>query len=127
MKTIAGTMDMLVYTDDGKLHIFDFKTKRQNTNGEWSQETIQGYYNQVNIYRQLLEANFPELKGRIETGALIKFFTMYDAPSTDNNNYVEYRYSPDVENQLQARTDENGEFLIFKIKDVLLIIVLLIL
>ena len=115
MKTIAGTMDMLVYTDDGKLHIFDFKTKRQNTNGEWSQETIQGYYNQVNIYRQLLEANFPELKGRIETGALIKFFTMYDAPSTDNNNYVEYRYSPTVENQLQARTNENGEF--FDIQD----------
>ncbi len=111
MKTIAGTMDMLVYTDDGKLHIFDFKTKRQNTDGTWSQETIQGYYNQVNIYRQLLEANFPELKGRIETGALIKFFTMYDAPSTDSNNYVEYRYSPTIENQLQARTDKDGKFI----------------
>lgn len=119
MKTISGTMDMLVYTDDGKLHIFDFKTKRQNTNGEWSQETIQGYYNQVNIYRQLLEANFPELKGRIETGALIKFFTMYDNPSTDSNNYVEYRYSPTIENQLQARTDKNGKFIDIQDKECL--------
>lgn len=40
---------------------------------------------------------------------------MYDAPSTDSNNYVEYRYSPNVENQLQARTNENGEF--FDIQD----------
>ena len=31
------------------------------------------------------------------------------------NNYIEYRYSPNVENQLQARTDENGEF--FDIQD----------
>ena len=106
-KTIAGTMDMIVYTDNGDIYIFDFKTKRMgDTNAEWDEHTINSYYQQVNIYRQLIAANFPNLAGRVKTGALIKFITDYPAPSKD----IKYRENPNVPNQLQVKESEEDDF-----------------
>lgn len=106
-KTIAGTMDMLVYTDTGDIYIFDFKTKRLgNTSGEISEHTLNGYKQQVNIYRQLIEANYPELSGKIKTGGLIKFLVDYPAPGQN----AEYREHPNVPNQLQFRENKEDEF-----------------
>ena len=106
-KTIAGTMDMLVYTDKGEFWIFDFKTKRANNEANISPETLIGYKQQVNIYRQLIEANFPELKGKVHTGSLIKFSVEYPEP----NDNVKYRANPDNSNQLQISTDGGNTYI----------------
>lgn len=106
-KTIAGTMDMIVYTDSGDIYIYDFKTKHLGEdNAVWSENTINGYYRQVNIYRQILIANFPHLAGRIKCGSLIKFITDYPAPSKK----VEYRKHPTIPNQLQVRENKEDNF-----------------
>lgn len=105
-KTIAGTMDMLVYTDKGEFWIFDFKTKRANNNANISPETLVGYKQQVNIYRQLIEANFPELKGKVHTGNLIKFSVEYPKPS----DAVKYRTNPNNSSQLQISTDGGNTY-----------------
>ena len=107
IKTIAGTMDMIVYTDKGDIYIYDFKTKHLGEdNAVWSENTINGYYRQVNIYRQILIANFPHLAGRIKCGSLIKFITDYPAPSKK----VEYRKHPTIPNQLQVRENKEDNF-----------------
>lgn len=102
--TIAGTMDMLVYDADGNLYIFDFKTKR---NGNVNESTKLGYDQQVNIYRQFIEANYPEFKGKVKIGGLIKFTTEYDAPVNhtleDGTKVPNYRMSPTINGQLQYR------------------------
>ena len=106
-KTIAGTMDMIVYTADGDIYIFDFKTKRLGTgSGEISDTTLNGYKQQVNIYRQLIVANNPHLAGRVKTGALIKFITDYPAPTGG----IEYQKHPTIPNQLQVRESKDEEF-----------------
>jgi hypothetical protein len=106
-KTIAGTMDMIVYTADGDIYIFDFKTKRLGTgSGEIDDITVNGYKQQVNIYRQLIVANNPNLAGRVKTGALIKFITDYPAPTGG----VEYQKHPTIPNQLQVRESKDEEF-----------------
>lgn len=108
IKTIAGTMDMIVYTDSGYIYIYDFKTKHLGEdNAVWSENTINGYYRQVNIYRQILTANFPHLAGRIKCGSLIKFITHYPAPSKD----IEYRKHPTIPNQLQVRENKEDDFI----------------
>ena len=105
-KTIAGTMDMIVYTADGDIYIFDFKTKRLGeNNGKIDDNTLNGYKRQVNIYRQLIVANYPQLAGKVKTGGLIKFITDYPAPDK-----VEYRKHPNIPNQLQVREDKDSEF-----------------
>lgn len=106
-KTIAGTMDMIVYTANGDIYIFDFKTKRLGTgSGEIDDITVNGYKQQVNIYRQLIVANNPNLAGRVKTGALIKFITDYPAPTGG----VEYQKHPTIPNQLQVRESKDEEF-----------------
>lgn len=100
-KTIAGTMDMLVYTNTGDIYIYDFKTKRiGESDGNFNEETLHGYTQQLNIYRQLLTAQYPHLIGRIKIGGLIKFNVDYPAPS----DKVQYRQNPNKENQLQINT-----------------------
>ena len=97
--TVAGTMDMLVFDETGNLYIFDFKTKRNSgTGSDLSDYTKEGYNQQVNIYRQLIEANYPEFKGKVHIGGLIKFAVEYPRPTKDN-----YRMSPDKKGQLQYR------------------------
>lgn len=97
--TVAGTMDMLVFDETGNLYIFDFKTKRDSgTGSDLSDYTKEGYDQQVNIYRQLIEVNYPEFKGKVHIGGLIKFAVEYPRPTKDN-----YRMSPDKEGQLQYR------------------------
>lgn len=107
-KTIAGIMDMLVYTDTGDIYIFDFKTKRIGSgDGSIAEHTLVGYKQQVNIYRQLIEENYPELKGKIHTGGLIKFLTDYPAPGPN----AEYRENPEIPNQLQFRENSTDKFI----------------
>ena len=77
-KTIAGTMDMIVVTDTGDIYIYDFKTSRSAVDGKKKL----GYTNQVNLYRRIIETNFPELEGKVHVGGLIVFKVGY-TPSKD--------------------------------------------
>lgn len=107
VKTIAGTMDMIVYTDTGDIYIYDFKTKRiGNGDGNISAETLHGYKQQVNIYRQLIEENYPELKGKVHTGSLIKFNVDYPEP----NDTIKYRTNPNDSSQLQISRDSGKTY-----------------
>lgn len=89
-KTVAGTMDMVVITDDGNIHIYDFKTNRVNNNTNkkqiMSSEKVEGYTKQLNIYKQLIIHSFPDLKDKVKIEGLIVFNTEYPAPS-DNIKY----------------------------------------
>lgn len=98
IKTIAGTMDMLVCTDKGDIFIYDFKTRR---GGIINEETLIGYKEQLNIYRQILESNFPDLKGKIHIGGIIKFIVNYPTPKGN----VKYRENPNNKKQIQITTD----------------------
>lgn len=111
VKTIAGTMDMLVYTDTGDIYIYDFKTRRQELdeskkgfkdleNGKILGDSLHSYSQQINIYRQLLEENYPELKGKVHTGGLIKFAVSYPFGGP-----FSYRTSPNNSAQLQVSTN----------------------
>lgn len=82
-KTVAGTMDMLVYTKSVDFYIFDMKTKRTNTSTELGSDKLSAYAKQVSYYRSILEANYPQLRGKIKGLHLIQLDVMYPDPVKD--------------------------------------------
>lgn len=92
--TVGGTMDMLVYDKYGNFYIYDFKTKRTQDAAnpkEFDSSTAEGYYKQLSMYKAILEANYPQLKGKIKELNLIRFDTYYPAPLGETSGEVEYR------------------------------------
>lgn len=81
--TIAGSPDMLIYDDEGNFYIFDMKNKRQ----KMGEADILSYTRQLTLYKMLLEANYPELRGRIKELRLIEFNNFYPSPFTDGIKY----------------------------------------
>lgn len=77
-RVMAGTMDMLVYDKKGNFYIFDMKAKRSSL--AENRHDKQKYMQQLNMYRAILEANYPELKGRIKELNIIEFRVGYPAP-----------------------------------------------
>lgn len=94
-KTMAGAMDMLIYDKDGNFYIYDMKTTRSGL----SEENIEAYSKQLALYKAILEANFPELKGKIKETRLIPFDVTYDKPAEKGGNT---NYTVDEEGQLYA-------------------------
>ena len=84
--TMAGAMDMLIYDKDGNFYIYDMKTKRSGI----SEKDRANYSKQLSLYKAILEANFPELQGKIKELKLIQFDTFYGAPNGANGGYVSY-------------------------------------
>lgn len=80
-KSIAGTMDMMAYDSKGNFYILDMKTKRIDNEINWRKNTFEGYRKQLNIYKSILESNYPELAGKIKSLHLIKFNVNYPRPS----------------------------------------------
>ena len=70
---VAGTLDMLLYNKTtGKYMIFDVKTHHGDTHPDkWRA--------QLSIYKQLLEQQYPEMKGNIVDLAIIPFTAQYKA------------------------------------------------
>ena len=89
---IAGTPDMIIVDSDGNYHIYDMKTKRTNGSSKWSDETIEGYYEQLNMYKSILEARYPEMRGKIKDLSLIKFGVKYPVPQGERGSVGEYDY-----------------------------------
>lgn len=74
-------MDMIAYDSKGNFYILDMKTKRIDSETNWRKDTFEGYRKQLNIYKSILEANYPELAGKIKSLHLIKFNVNYPKPS----------------------------------------------
>lgn len=110
VKTIAGTMDMLVIDNEGNLHIYDMKNKRRTN---MTKEDEDKYTFQLNVYRQMLEQTFPEFKGKIKDHHLIWFNQKYPTP----NDKVSYEVDDDT-SEISVRNLSTGEVTpMYKFKD----------
>lgn len=79
-RTIAGTMDMLIIDGDGNLHILDMKVKNHPITQTYRGKEVndrRDYTFQLNAYRQILEALYPEFTGKVKDLKLIWFDTKY--------------------------------------------------
>lgn len=85
VKTIAGTMDMIIYDNEGNFYILDMKTSRSS----FDDNKINNYSKQLEIYKAILEANYPELKGKIKDLMLIRFDVGYPTPLGERDKYGE--------------------------------------
>lgn len=86
-KTVAGTPDMIIIDNEGNFHIYDMKTKRvmSERNKNWSEATTESYYRQLSMYKSILEANYPKMRGKIVDMKLIRFDTAYPTPNGITN------------------------------------------
>ena len=98
--TLGGTMDMLIIDEEGNLHILDMKAKKDQTIDSFSNR--EDYTSQLNGYKQMLEAIFPEFIGKIKDLHLIWFDQSY--PAQDRNNV---HYSLDITTKVITMKD-NG-------------------
>ena len=95
-KTVAGTMDLLVYDKKGNFYIIDMKTKRVLGDGTPDlSDKIDGYSRQQYMYKNMLETAIPELRGRIQPPLLLVSTVSYPSPKegytyTQDKNGVVY-------------------------------------
>ena len=61
---VAGTLDMVVVTEDGDIYIYDMKTDSHKKG--ISKDNIQKYQGQLTLYKRFIAENFPELANRIK-------------------------------------------------------------
>lgn len=109
-KVMAGTMDMLIYDNKGNFYIYDMKTSRS---GIKENDRVR-YSKQLSLYKNILEINYPQLKGKIKELHLIEFDIFYPSP-TD----VTYHNAEDVEDSINGQLyveDEDGD--IWGIEDI---------
>ena len=82
--SVAGTMDMLVIGEDGKLHILDMKAKKDATIDMF--DNRRDYTYQLNGYRQIIDL-IPGLDGKVEDLHLLWFNHSYPK-SGDEATYI---------------------------------------
>lgn len=88
-KVIAGTMDMLIYDNKGNFYIYDMKTSRSGI----KDAKYDLYTKQLNVYKNILEVQYPELTGKIKETKLINIKVGYPAPQDFTGNPTPYRYT----------------------------------
>ena len=89
-KSIAGTMDMLVITEDGWGDIYDMKAKNHGIddilwNGD-PRTDRRDYTHQQNSYRQIVGTCIPALNGRIKSVNLLWFRQSYPSQTIKRSN-----------------------------------------
>ena len=104
-KVMAGTMDMLIYDNKGNFYIYDMKTSRSGI----KEDAKVGYSKQLSLYKEILESNYSQLKGKIKGLNLIEFSIGYPDPS-DVSYYNYDQIEEGVEGQLYV-TDEEGDII----------------
>lgn len=104
IKTVAGTMDLLVYDKEGNFYIIDMKTKRvENGAAPDMSRAIEGYSKQQYMYKNILESTIPELRGRIKQPLLLVASVEYPNPRANN-----IKYSQDNKGNVIATFEHNG-------------------
>lgn len=104
VKTIAGTMDMIVFDSKGNFYIYDMKTMRSDPRSE----KLLVYFKQLSYYKNMLETQFPQIKGKVKDLNLIRIDVQYPAPPCKQNNYNGAIYDIDEQGHLQI-LDETTE------------------
>lgn len=110
VKTIAGTMDMLLMDKDGNLWVIDFKTKRsgfdtrtgKTTQRDLSPEDFTKYSTQVSIYGQMLNLSVPLANSKVKGGYLAITNLFYNTPKGSRAN----------ERGADTYTLENGQIMV---------------
>lgn len=92
-KVMAGTMDLFIYDDKGNFYIYDMKTSRSGI----SDGKKEGYSKQLTLYKAILEANYPELRGKIKELKVIQFNVGYPSPYNRDGNIVNIYETGDTE------------------------------
>ena len=85
-RLVGGTVDMLIYDENGDYYIWDFKTSRKNIKEDNVKKSK--YFSQVNSYRELNELLHPELKGHFKGGGLFQLNVDYPNPENKANRYT---------------------------------------
>ena len=85
--TIGGTMDLLIYTPDGKFYIYDMKTRRGGIIQELS---LQSYSTQQYLYKHMLESGVQEVRGKVQTPVLIVSKVNYPEPNSPTSIVEKY-------------------------------------
>lgn len=103
-KTVAGTMDLIVYDKEGNFYIIDMKTRRVGDNGTPDMsDRLEGYSKQQYMYKNMLEMAIPELVGKIQKPLLLVSTVKYPSPKNG------YTYNLNKKGTVTATyTDVNG-------------------
>lgn len=101
-QTFGGTLDILIYDENGFYYIYDIKTSRNDLRNR--KETLEHYTSQVNMYREAIEAMHPELKGSCGGLGILQLNTFYATPKNlkFNGSTGTTMYTVDSRKQLQA-------------------------
>lgn len=83
---VAGTMDMVVIDNKGKIHIIDFKTHRANISEELSQDSKEEYAFQVSMYKAFQAAN-PLFRSKLGKTQIAQFNLRYADPRSNEYSF----------------------------------------
>ena len=113
VQTVGGTLDILIYDENGGYYIYDIKTSRTDLRNSTK---LENYTSQVNMYREMLEAMHPELKGCCNGLGILQLSTFYATPKElyAKGKTGTTRYTVDDRKQLQADgqpIEENEEYI----------------
>ena len=82
----GGTVDMIIFDEEGNYRILDFKTSRTDITGN-EHHKLESYKDQVNTYRVMFEKMHPEYAGKFKGGMLFQMQTSY-TPSEGNWSFA---------------------------------------
>lgn len=82
----GGTVDMIIFDEEGNYRILDFKTSRTDITGN-DHHKLESYKDQVNTYRVMFEKMHPEYAGKFKGGMLFQMQTSY-TPSEGNWSFA---------------------------------------
>lgn len=93
-ESIQGTLDILIYTNNGKLYIADFKTKK---GGKLYSEAFEGnryseevqYKRQIAAYTEMIKAQYGDFFDSVESLGLFVLPLEYNTPQNDKTTNTE--------------------------------------
>lgn len=98
VKTIAGSMDMLVVKEDGRIDLYDMKTYRSED--RFNSNLKSTYPQQLSLYKNLLESMNPAFKDKIDNLGIIPAETWYWTPVSDMS---------EIGSRTAYYTEDNGQ------------------
>lgn len=82
----GGTVDMIIFDEEGNYRILDFKTSRNDIAAN-EHHKLDSYKDQINTYRVMFEKMHPEYVGKFKGGMLFQLQTSY-SPGEGNWDFA---------------------------------------